>query len=155
MTSEKTIYLSKKGMKELKKRVAKLQRERQSTIVALRESDKTSTRDNRLERIDQLEALDIVEAELAEKERCLENAKLYPRKRDAFKVAAGSIVDLIDIQGRIIRYQIVDSIEADPSDGRISTDSPLGQSLIGRTLQETVTWGREGRNNKLQLVGIM
>lgn len=155
MTADNTIYLSKKGLKELKKRVSKLQRERQSTILNLREADKTSTRDNRLERIDQLENLDIIEAELAEKEHYIENAKLYPRKRDAFKVAAGSIVDLIDIQGRIIRYQIVDSIEADPSDGRISTSSPLGQSLIGRKLQETITWGRGSRHNKLQLVGIM
>lgn len=155
MTEENTIYLSKKGLKELKKRVSKLQRERQSTILHLREADKTSTRDNRLERIDQLENLDIIEAELAEKEHYIEHAKLYPRKRDALRVAAGSIVDLIDIQGRIIRYQIVDSIEADPSDGRISTSSPLGQSLLGRKLQETITWGRAGRHNKLQLVGIM
>jgi transcription elongation factor GreA len=78
-----------------------------------------------------------------------------PRKRDALKVAIGSVVDLLDTSGRLVRYTLVDSIEANPSDGRISIMSPLGQSLLGRQIQDVVEWsaGRLGTRH-LRLVNI-
>ena len=36
-------------------------------------------------------------------------------------------------------YQIVGSQEADPLDGRISSDSPFGRGLLGHSVGETVT----------------
>lgn len=146
MNTENTILLSKKGMKELKKAVSRLERDRQNAIKRLRELDKSDSHEQRIERMDKLAELDTIEAQLADKQLQLANAKLYPRKRDALRVALGSVVELIDTQGRLFRYQLVDSIEADPSSGRISANSPLGQSLLGRTIKETVEWG----NNNLQ-----
>lgn len=155
MTTEKTILLSKKGMKELKKAVARLERDRQAAINQLRELDKTDNHEQRIERMDKLAELDTIEAQLADKQLQLANAKLYPRKRDALIVALGSVVELIDTQGRMFRYQLVDSIEADPSSGRISANSPLGQSLIGRTIKETVEWGSHSlQPRQLTLVAI-
>lgn len=148
------IWLSKKGMKELKKKVAKLERQQAAAIAALHELDKVDTHDQRLERIERLAQLEIIESELAEKQAILRNAKLFPRKRDALKVALGSAVELIDMQGRLVRYTIVDSIEANPSDGRISIHSPLGKSLLGKTIQETVEWTTGLRKRQMQLVGI-
>ena len=58
------------------------------------------------------------------------------------------------MNGRIIRYTIVDSIEADPSDGRISFKSPLGQNLLGKQIQDIIEWGNGLRTNQLRLVGI-
>ena len=140
-SSKKTILLSKKGMKELRKEVSKLERKQQQIIKELRELDKTDNHDQRLARIEKLAELEIVENQLRDKELYLSHAKLFPRKRDALMVAIGSVVELIDASGRMVRYQLVDSIEADPSDGRISANSPLGQTLIGRTIQDTVEWG--------------
>ncbi|HEY0965543.1 MAG TPA: GreA/GreB family elongation factor [Candidatus Saccharimonadales bacterium] len=148
------ILLSKKGMKELKKAVARLERRQASIIAELRELDKVDNHDQRLERIEKLAQLEIVESELTEKQAALRSAKLFPRKRDALKVALGSVVELIDMKGRIVRYTIVDSIEANPSDGRISVQSPLGQSLIGKTIQETIQWGAGLRARQMQLVAI-
>ena len=54
----------------------------------------------------------------------------------------------------MVRYTIVDSIEANPSDGRISAKSPLGQNLIGKTIEDTIKWGNGIRANQLQLVKI-
>ena len=153
-TERTTILLSKKGMKELKKSVAKLERKQQQVIADLRDLDKTDGHDERLARIEKLAELEIVESQLADKQMYLNSAKLFPRKRDALKVALGSVVELIDTNGRIVRYTIVDSIEANPSDGRISAKSPLGQTLLGRTIRETIQWGNDIRNHKLTLVGI-
>lgn len=154
MNATKTVYLSKKGMKELKKEVARLERERTEALTLLRELDKTDGHDERLARSEQLASLEVIDSEIADKRMTLTHAKLFPRKRDAFKVAIGSVVDLLDTQGRIVRYRLVESIEANPSDGRISIKSPLGQKLLGKQIQDIIEWSAGVRTNRLQLVSI-
>lgn len=140
MKTTDIIYLSKKGMKELRKAVSRLERDRQKVIVELRDLDKTDSHDSRLTRVEKLSYLDGIESELADKRTYLEQAQLFPRrrKRDMLKVAIGSVVELIDQTGRRVVYTIVESIEANPSDGRISIKSPLGQRLIGKTIKDTI-----------------
>ena len=155
MNTTTALYLSKKGMKELRKQVARLERQQGQMIAELRELDKVDNHEQRLHRIEKLAQLEIVDSELADKRLALGRAKLYPRKRDALRVALGSVVDLIDINGRLVRYQLVDSIEANPSDGRISVHSPLGQTLLGKTIKDTIEWGGRLRApQQMQLVGI-
>jgi transcription elongation factor GreA len=154
MNSRKTIYLSKKGMKELKKTIARLEREKHEAYMRLREMDKTDSRDERFARIQLMSAIEALESELTEKQATLSTAKLFPRKRDALKVAIGSVVDLLDTSGRVIRYTLVESIEANPSDGRISVRSPLGQSLVGKQIQDVVEWSAGMQTKRLQLIGI-
>lgn len=154
MNSGKTIYLSKKGMKELKKAITRLEHEMHEAYERLRGIDKTDGHDERFARIQQMAAIEGIESELAEKKLTLQSAKLFPRKRDALKVAIGSVVDLLDTSGRIVRYTLVDSIEANPSDGRISIVSPLGRSLVGKQIQDVVEWSAGLKTNRLQLIGI-
>ncbi len=154
MDTRKITLLSKKGMKELKKSIDKLEHQRVVTITELRDMDKVDNHELRLSRIEKLAQLEIIESELADKQLTLRNSKLFPRKRDALKVALGSVVELLDINGRLVSYTIVDSVEANPSDGRISVNSPLGQTLLGKTIKETIEWGNEMRARKLQLVSI-
>lgn len=141
-------------MKELKKTIARLERDYQAAMTALGEIEKTDGHDERLARSERLAQLEVLESEIADKKFVLANARLFPRKRDALKVAIGSVVDLIDTRGRIIRYTIVDTIEANPSEGRISTQSPLGQNLLGKQIQDFVEWSVGPRTNRWQLVAI-
>jgi len=150
----KTILLSKKGMKEMKKAVSQLEHDRQAVIRNLHDIDKTSGHDDRLERIERLSRLEAIEAELFEKQHTLATAKLLPSKRARMKVAMGSVVDLIDQKGRLFRYTLVDTIEANPSDGRISIVSPLGQNLVGKTVKDIVEWSSGIHSNTFQLVRI-
>jgi transcription elongation factor GreA len=154
MNTTTNIYLSKQGMKDLKKSVAALEREQKQIIADLRELDKTDGHDERYARIEKLAQLETTEGELADKKSQLAIAKPFPRKRDALRVAIGSVVDLADTTGRMVRYTIVDSIEANPSDGRISIKSPLGQNLIGKTISDTVKWGAGLKIHQFQLVHI-
>jgi transcription elongation factor GreA len=150
----KTILLSKKGMKELRKAIAQLEHDRQAISRSLRESDKTNGHDDRFERNNHLLRLEAVESELKDKQQVLTNAKLIPSKRARMKVAVGSVVDLIDQQGRLVQYTLVESIEANPSDGRISILSPLGSSLVGKTVKDMVEWGNGMHKNSFKLVKI-
>jgi transcription elongation factor GreA len=154
MNTPSTVYLSKKGMKELRKTITRLEREVQQAQLELREMSTGDSREERFNRAEKLSKLESLESELFEKRLQLKHAKLLPRKRDALKVALGSVVDLIDTNGRVVRYTLVDSLEANPSDGRISVQSPLGQSLIGRSKEETIRWQVGMKSNKLQLVQI-
>ena len=153
MTSNTITFMSKKGMKELKKSIQKLEHQRTQMIIELRELDKGENHEQRLSRIEKLAQLENIESELADKQLLISTARLFPRKRDALRVALGSVVELIDSQGRLVRYTLVDSIEANPSDGRISAKSPLGQSLLGKTIKDTIEWGVR-TNMRMQLVAI-
>lgn len=148
------VLLSKKGMKELRKRIARLEHEQKAAIQSIREMDKGTAHEERLEHIERLAHLESIESELTDKRMLLSNARLIPGKRERLKVAIGSVVDLIDQQGRLFRYTIVDSFEADPSDGRISIESPLGRSLLGKTIQDTIDLATGKQQRSLQLVRI-
>ena len=151
---KKTILLSKKGMRELKKAISQLEHDRAMAIKGLHDIDKTTGHDDRLERIERLARLESIESELSEKHQTIQEAKLLPTKRARMKVAMGSVVDLIDQQGRLFRYTLVDTIEANPSDGRISVLSPLGRNLVGKTVKDIVEWSSSRSNTTFKLVRI-
>ncbi len=150
----KTILLSKKGMRELKRSIATLERDRQKALQDIRDLDKTTDRDSRLNYLEKLANLDVIESQLQDKQLALKVARIIPTRRARIKVAIGSVVDLIDQQGRLFRYMLVDTIEANPSDGRISIASPLGQSLLGKTVRDVIEWSTGLHANQLQLVQI-
>ncbi len=147
--------ISKKGMKELKKSIANLEHDIKMARLSLRDIDKTSGHDELFERIEKLSYIEALEESLENKRQILATAVPLPSKRARLQVAIGSIVDLIDQQGRLFRYTLVDSFEANPSDGRISVASPLGRTLIGKTVQDIIEWGNGIKNNQLRLVRIM
>jgi len=147
--------VSKRGMQELKKSISSLEHDVKMTRLSLHELDKTSSHDELLIRVERLATLEILEESLDSKRQILASAVLLPSKRARLQVAIGSIVDLIDQQGRLFRYTLVDSFEANPSDGRISIASPLGKNLIGKTVQDIIEWSNGIHANKLQLVRIM
>ena len=60
-------------------------------------------------------------------------------KIDLNVVTIGSIVKVEDIEfDEEVEYTIVGSAEADPYDGKISNESPVGRALLGKGIGETV-----------------
>lgn len=60
-------------------------------------------------------------------------------KIDLNVVTIGSIVKVKDLEfDEEVEYTIVGSTEADPYDGKISNESPLGKALLGRAAKEVV-----------------
>lgn len=60
-------------------------------------------------------------------------------KIDSNIVTIGSIVKVNDIEfGEEVEYTIVGSAEADPYEGKISNESPVGRALLGRAKGEVV-----------------
>jgi transcription elongation factor GreA len=81
-----------------------------------------------------------VESRIAEIEEILLNASLINDKHSKpTKVVLGVKVDLESDTKKKVSYTIVGSVEADPLEGRISDESPIGQALMGKKVGESVS----------------
>jgi transcription elongation factor GreB len=69
-------------------------------------------------------------------------------------VRFGALVCVVDEHGKESRYTIVGPDEADPSAGRISFQSPFGQSLMKRKVGDTVTVRRPAGELELEIQSI-
>lgn len=69
-------------------------------------------------------------------EAMLRNAQIIDENHNSKIVTLGSIVTVVDDDGYEETYTIVGSAEADPSQGRISNESPVGRALLGRSVGE-------------------
>ncbi len=70
----------------------------------------------------------------------LKNATLIKRPRYKNLVELGNVVEL-EHDGERINYMIVGSIEADPSEYKLSDQSPVGRQLIGKRIGDQVEIG--------------
>lgn len=78
----------------------------------------------------------MLETRIAELEEILKNADIIkPTKSSTVKV--GSTVHLSN--GKKVTYQVVGPVEADPLEGKISNESPIGAALIGKKVGDKVT----------------
>jgi transcription elongation factor GreA len=80
-----------------------------------------------------------IEARINELEAKVGAAEVIDPPTGGERITFGSTVLLEDDAGKEVRYQIVGSDEAEPSNGRISIMSPLARTLIGKRVGETVT----------------
>lgn len=94
-----------------------------------------------------------IEARIAEINQVLANSTMADIPKRSSRVSVGTSVTVIMDDGSERRLTIVDAVEADSSEGRISHESPVGAALLntrkgdvvnvntpnGRTMQLTVT----------------
>lgn len=81
-----------------------------------------------------------LEGRIRELEQILKSATIIEEKpKPELKICVGDSVILSDITtGEEIRYTIVSPREVDPTRGKISSNSPTGKALLGRTEGEIV-----------------
>ncbi len=78
-----------------------------------------------------------LESRIADIEEILKNATIIKPKSGATSVQVGCTVVLKN-GGPEVAYQIVGPVEADPLNGKISNESPIGKALIGKKEHEEV-----------------
>ncbi len=77
-----------------------------------------------------------LEARVSEIEYILNNVVLITKPKGDSTVQLGSVVILKN--GTTKQFQVVGTVEADPLNGKISDESPIGQALIGKKLGDEV-----------------
>jgi transcription elongation factor GreA len=78
------------------------------------------------------------ETRISEIENILQNVEIIKKPRGDSKVQLGSVVKLKGQGGKAKDFQVVGTVEADPLNGKISDESPIGQALIGQKVGETI-----------------
>ncbi|MGR8919851.1 MAG: GreA/GreB family elongation factor [Gammaproteobacteria bacterium] len=73
---------------------------------------------------------------------------------DTSKVFFGARVELEDAGGQAFTYRIVGSDEAEPAAGDISVDSPVARRLLGRALDDEVSFELAGMPASATIVAI-
>ena len=97
-----------------------------------------------------------IEARIVEIEEMLKNVEIIEDvKGNAKTVMVGVKVKVLDEEyGDECEYRVVGSTEADPRDGKISDESPVGRALMGKKIGDEVIVEAPGGEFKLKVVGI-
>jgi transcription elongation factor GreA len=82
----------------------------------------------------------LMQSRIDELEEVIANAQVVKNTKSNNKVGMGStvVVQLDGKKGKTFTYHIVGEFEADPKEGRISIDSPLGMALMGKKKDDKV-----------------
>lgn len=145
---KKSVNLTAEGKKELEKELEELIKnrpaiaERIATARAfgdLSENEEYSSARNEQK---------VAEGRILEIQEILKNAKIIRGgKKD--KVALGATVAL-DMGGNTVEYTLVGPTEANPLEGKISNESPIGKAIFGRKAGESFDFN----NKKVKIVEI-
>lgn len=83
------------------------------------------------------EAQGLLETRITEIETILQNASII-QAGSSSTVVLGSTVEL-EANGKAVTYTVVGPVEADPLEGKVSNESPIGQALMGKAVGDRVT----------------
>ena len=138
MVLKKKFYLTRQGLKDLKKehkvlkalRIAKTKGEAPKIL---------ESEDLNPEYLSFQEDLNFLETRLLELENILDNTVLIrpPSGEKSKSVNLGATVK-VNVDGDNDEFTIVGTLEANPSLGRISNESPVGKALLGHIVGDAV-----------------
>lgn len=133
---KKTYQITAQGRKELEEELAVLKARRGDVADKIAEARDYGDLTENAEYDSAREAQGIVETRIAEIEDILQNAAIIKATKGD-KVHLGSTVEIEN--GKNVTYRIVGSVEADPANGKISDESPIGSALMGKVVGDEVS----------------
>ena len=136
---KKQYKLTQAGINKLKEELEVLKTtEREKNLEALKEAraqgDLSENADYDAARDEQAR----IESRIKEIENILKNAELITEDKSK-KINMGKTVTLIMNDNDPIDYNIVGALEADPFNGKISNESPVGKAIIGHKKGDALT----------------
>lgn len=133
----KEQYLTKEGMTELQEHLHTLKTVRRREIAdAIHTAKEQGDLSENAEYSSAKDEQTRLEQEIAELEMTLKNAHVIAKKKTDI-IGIGNLV-LISCNGAEKEYHVVGSNEANPLEGKISNESPMGQALLGAKVGQTV-----------------
>ena len=154
--SDDVVYITAEGIQKIKDELAHLKTTRVEEIahklqVAIAQGDLKENADYHAAKEEQ----GFVEGRIRDLEDSLRRAQIIKDVGPSDVVRVGSKVTvLVEDDDEPETYSIVGAHEADPSNGRISNESPFGRALIGAKKGQTVAALTPGGEIRLQVQAI-
>jgi len=133
---KKLYQITDEGRKELETELTELKNRRGDIADKIAEARDYGDLSENAEYDAAREEQGLVESRIAEIEDILLNAEPIKAGKSS-KVALGSKVELKTGKKTVV-YSIVGPVEADPLEGKISDESPIGEALMGKKVGESV-----------------
>jgi len=134
---KKLFRLTKEGIKELEAEVAVLVAKRPLIADAIKTARELGDLAENAEYQSARAEQEANDARIADIEHILQNVEVIKAPKSDGKVVLGSRVTLKN-DGKSKEFQVVGTVEADPLNGKISDESPIGQALIGKKVGDAV-----------------
>jgi len=135
---KKQYRLTEEGLSELQAELENLIAERANVAEAIKTArefgDLAENAEYQVARQEQEKN----ENRISEIEHIVANVEIISAPAAGGKVALGSTVTLTANDGKTKQFQVVGTVEADPLNGKISDESPIGQALLGKKEGDTV-----------------
>ncbi len=133
--------LSREGYNKLQVELAELKVKREQVIEEMTRAaaDKDFRENAPLEAA--REQRGRLEGQITELEAILKSAEIIGEKKKipSLKVTIGDYVELCDtVSNEVLRYAIVSLREANPMQGKVSSSSPMGKAILGKTQDEVI-----------------
>lgn len=132
----KKFSLTKAGIEELKNELESLIAERGPVAEKIKTAREFGDLSENAEYQSARQEQEKLENRISEIEHILQNVEVIKQPKGDSKVQLGSTVTLKN--GATKKFQVVGTIEADPLEGKISDESPLGQALLGKKVGDEV-----------------
>jgi|InofroStandDraft_1065614.scaffolds.fasta_scaffold25293_2 transcription elongation factor GreA len=132
---KKTVNLTPAGKAELEQELAELIAQRPAIAERIATARAFGDLSENQEYTDARAEQKTVENRIIEIQEILKNAAIIkaPKKGDSITIGASVIIDM---GGKEFTYTLVGPVEANPLEGKISHESPLGKELMGRKAGE-------------------
>ena len=138
---QKDVLLTPEGLESLKKEIEYLSNDKRREVAErIKEAREFGDISENSEYDDAKNEQAMLEARIASLEEKLRSASVIDASElDSNVVRVGSLVSVKDEgSGKSLKYTIVGSTEANPSENRLSNESPVGKGLLGRMKGDTV-----------------
>lgn len=134
----KEQFLTREGLQEMREKLHDLKTVKRREIAdAIHTAKEQGDLSENAEYVQAKEEQQRIEEQIAELELTLKHAQVIS-EADTSAVSLGNTV-VLDCEGQERTYRIVGSNEADPMQGKISNESPMGKALMNRTKGEEVS----------------
>ena len=130
MTMLKNLIITLFGKKKLEKELIQLGDERKNVVEDLQAAKAEGDLSENAGYDDARARLETITGRIEEINAILKSAKVITKKSNSGKVDVGSSVT-VELKGNTYEYEIVGKDEADPVNGKISYESPIGAALMG------------------------
>lgn len=138
--TQKPVFLTPAGLAKLQAELAHLcDVRRQEVVERIHQATQASGAVDEAEYEDAKNKQAFVEGRIRTLESLIQNAQIISGAEGLDEVVRiGSTVQVREATGEEEEYTIVGSAEAQPRDGRISNESPVGRALLGRRVGDEV-----------------